>query len=132
MSVNDHDRGGPPYPCVCCGHTVFEDPPGSSMICPVCKWEDDISQLRWPTMERGANRVSLVEAQRNYLASEVSELRFAHRARPAATGEERPPGWRPISADEDSFEDPLVQEQPWPADWTVLYWWTDRFWRRTA
>ncbi|MER6121052.1 CPCC family cysteine-rich protein [Streptomyces sp. NPDC001743] len=123
--------GGRPgrYPCAACGHTVFEDPPGSSMICPVCKWEDDASQLRWPTMERGANRVSLVEAQRTYALAGVSEERFASLARPPGPGEEVVPGWRPVDAS-DSFEAPLVQDRPWPADRTVLYWWTRRFWRR--
>lgn len=29
------------YPCPCCGHLVFEDPPGSYEICPVCFWEDE-------------------------------------------------------------------------------------------
>ncbi|MGW1230847.1 CPCC family cysteine-rich protein [Streptomyces sp. NPDC001478] len=117
------------YPCAACGHRVFEDPPGSSMICPVCRWEDDASQLRWPAMKGGANRVSLVEAQRAYARAGVSEERFAADARQPRPGEDRPPGWRPVDAS-DSFEEPLVQDRPWPADRTVLYWWTPRFWRR--
>lgn len=36
------------YPCPCCGHLVHEAPPGSFQICPVCGWEDDLVQLRWP------------------------------------------------------------------------------------
>ncbi|MFH8396799.1 CPCC family cysteine-rich protein [Streptomyces anulatus] len=54
------------YPCPCCGHRVFDDMPGSHEICPVCFWEDDRVQFRWPTMAGGANKVSLIEAQRNY------------------------------------------------------------------
>ncbi|MER8087630.1 CPCC family cysteine-rich protein [Streptomyces sp. NPDC094048] len=33
--------------------------PGAYAIHPVCFWEDDAIQFRWPTMDGGANRVSL-------------------------------------------------------------------------
>jgi hypothetical protein len=36
---------------------------GSYDICPICGWEDDVSQLRFPRMH-GANKVSLIEGQR--------------------------------------------------------------------
>lgn len=42
------------YPCPCCGHRVLDDMPGSYEICPVCFWEDDRVQFRWPTMDGGA------------------------------------------------------------------------------
>jgi hypothetical protein len=35
-----------PYPCPCCGHLVYIEPPGSHDICKVCFWEDDIVMLR--------------------------------------------------------------------------------------
>lgn len=54
------------YPCPCCGHRVLDAMPGSYEICPVCFWEDDGVQFRWPTMDGGANKASLIEAQRNY------------------------------------------------------------------
>ncbi|MGW4721764.1 CPCC family cysteine-rich protein [Streptomyces sp. NPDC004291] len=55
-----------PHPCPCCGHRVLGTMPGSYEICPVCFWEDDGLQFRWPAMRGGANKVSLLEAQRNY------------------------------------------------------------------
>ncbi|MFC8032437.1 CPCC family cysteine-rich protein [Streptomyces griseoincarnatus] len=54
------------HPCPCRGHRVLDAMPGSYEICPVCFWEDDGVQFRWPTMSGGANKVSLIEAQRNY------------------------------------------------------------------
>lgn len=36
-------------------HRVLADMPGSYEICPVCFWEDDGVQFRWPTMGDGAN-----------------------------------------------------------------------------
>lgn len=47
------------YPCPCCGYLVFDEEPGSYDNCPVCGWEDDLSQLRFPTMA-GANRPLLL------------------------------------------------------------------------
>lgn len=41
------------FPCPCCGHLVFKDAPGSDEICPVCFWQDDIVQLRWPDFGGG-------------------------------------------------------------------------------
>jgi len=38
------------YPCPCCGHRLLGEMPGSYEICPVCFWEDDGVQFRWPTM----------------------------------------------------------------------------------
>ncbi|MEW2117243.1 CPCC family cysteine-rich protein [Streptomyces sp. NPDC005474] len=40
--------------------------PGSYEICPVRFREDDGVQFRRPTMAGGANKVSLVDVQRNY------------------------------------------------------------------
>ncbi len=54
------------YPCPCCGRLVFDEPPGSYSICPVCFWEDDGVQLRWPDWAGGANKPSLIDAQRIY------------------------------------------------------------------
>src|ERR1700676_3036143 len=46
------------HPCPCCGYRVLEEP-GAYEICPICGWEDDVSQLRFATMPGGANRPSL-------------------------------------------------------------------------
>jgi hypothetical protein len=43
------------YPCPACGFEVFDDAPGSYDLCPVCDWEDDGVQLRYPSMRGGAN-----------------------------------------------------------------------------
>jgi hypothetical protein len=52
-----------PYPCPACGFEVFPEPPGSYDNCPICGWEDDDVQLRFPTMAGGANKQSLLEFQ---------------------------------------------------------------------
>lgn len=55
------------YKCPCCGCYTFDNKPdGSYDICQVCFWEDDPIQLEDPTFEGGANKVSLIQAQKNY------------------------------------------------------------------
>jgi hypothetical protein len=119
-----------PYPCPCCGHLVFAEPPGSYDICKVCFWEDDIVMLRWPTAGGGANHASLVEAQGNYAEFGAAERRVQGFVRPATEDEPIEDGWRPIDLERDSFEPPAEQQGPWPGDSTVLYWWRPTFWRR--
>ncbi|ROQ96076.1 cysteine-rich CPCC protein [Streptomyces sp. 2132.2] len=120
-----------PLPCPCCGHLVLDEMPGSHEICPVCSWEDDAVQFRWPTAEIGANRVSLVEAQRNYRDFGARDERGRRFARPPAPDEPIDPAWRLIDPAIDSFEDWDAEERaPWPQDRALLCWWLPTFWRR--
>jgi Cysteine-rich CPCC len=64
------------YPCVCCGRLTMEEPPGPHQICPICFWEDDAVQLRWPDWSAGANRTSLIEAQQNFQDYGACDERF--------------------------------------------------------
>ncbi len=118
------------HPCPCCGYLTFDEPPGSYEICPVCFWEDDAVQLRWPTYEGGANRPSLIDSQRVYAADGAIERRFIRLVRTAQADEPLDASWRPIDVDVDSFEEPGIREADWPKDLTALYWWRPTFWRR--
>jgi hypothetical protein len=86
------------YPCPCCGYLVFEEPTGSYDICPICFWEDDDAQLRFPHEGGGANHVSLVEAQRNVAELGACEAEFVEYVRPLTSDDKRDPSWRPIDA----------------------------------
>jgi hypothetical protein len=86
------------YPCPCCGHLSFADPPGSFDTCDVCGWEDDGSQLRYPTFG-GANAPLVVcqrEPKRNSGVDEGS----------SEVG--RDPQWRPLDLVHDKIEIPVV------------------------
>ncbi|MER6141865.1 CPCC family cysteine-rich protein [Streptomyces sparsogenes] len=117
-------------PCVCCGHLVFESV-GSYEICPLCFWEDDLVQLRWPTHAGGANSTSLVQAQVNYQAFGACDENDRQQVRPALPGEPVDTAWRLIDLARDLFEDWESSERaPWPQDASVLCWWLPTFWRR--
>lgn len=123
------------YPCVCCGRLTMDEPPGSYQICPVCFWEDDAIQLRWPDYSGGANRPSLIEAQENYHVFGACEERSVEHVRPAGDDEPIDPSWRPIDPERDRFEPRGIPLAAWPDDRTVLYWWRYRntsFWRPSA
>jgi hypothetical protein len=73
---------------------VHHDEPGTFEFCPVCGWQDDLSQLRFPTMGGGANAVSLVDAQQRFLA----------RGGVGPQGRERDQEWRPVDPSKDYIE----------------------------
>jgi hypothetical protein len=58
---------GSPYPCPACAFEVFPEPSGSYDVCPICGWDDDEVQLRFPAMRGGANKASLFECQQRLL-----------------------------------------------------------------
>lgn len=64
------------YTCPCCGYkTLSEEPPGSYDICTICFWEDDKGQFEDPDCSKGPNKVSLREAQRNFMEFGASDRR---------------------------------------------------------
>ena len=117
------------FPCPCCGHLVFVEHPGSHAICPICFWNDDAIQLRWPDYTGGANRLSLRESQVNVALVGAKEERVVAMVRTVGPEDRLEPTWRPIDDATDVFEPPDSNERPWPADLTVLYWWRPSFWR---
>jgi len=117
-------------PCPCCGHLVFDQVLGSYPNCPVCAWEEDEVQLRWPSLVAGPSKESLLESQQRFLRSGVAYERMRSFVRPPLDDEPVDDGWRPIDLDVDSFERPFERALPWLDDWSTLYWWRETFWRR--
>jgi len=124
------------FPCPCCGYRVFTRQPGSSERCPVCLWEDDLAQLRFPGLPGSANHVSLEEAQHNYAAVGAAERRHRGGGREPLDIEARDQEWRPLDPDRDNIEEPdrnIEYADSYPlADTTVLYYWRNTYWRRLA
>lgn len=51
--------------CPCCGNYTIDPDEPEFDICPVCFWENDPYQEKFPE-ETGANNISLNEARKNY------------------------------------------------------------------
>lgn len=120
------DPEGAGYPCPCCGHHVFAEPPGSYEICPVCGWEDDALQLEFATtLAGGANPLTLLQAQRTFARTGSSDPRL----KPGSpAGVPRDPGWRPIDPARDGFETFGDAARRAPGG-VALYYWRATFWR---
>jgi hypothetical protein len=124
------------FPCPCCGYFVFYRQPGNHENCPICLWEDDLAQLRFPRMPGSANSVSLEQAQHNFADFGTAERRHRGEGREPFDEETREDGWRPLDASLDNVEEPqggIDYSDSYPlADTTVLYYWRDTYWRRFA
>ncbi|CAG0936072.1 hypothetical protein TFLX_04936 [Thermoflexales bacterium] len=123
------------YPCPCCGYLVLSEPPGSYDICPICFWEDDVSQLRFMRIQGGANQVSLIEGQKNYMAFGVCEQHVKPHVRSPRSDETKESDWRPIDPDIDNIEDSIPgidYGTSYPEDYRRLYYWRNTYWRRST
>jgi hypothetical protein len=124
------------YPCPCCGYVVFRRQPGNHEVCPICRWEDDLSQLRFADMVGGVNDVSLRQAQKNYIEFGGCSRRKALHAQEPIPGRRRDKNWRPLNPEKDNIETPKRGEDysvTYPfRDTTVLYYWRPTYWRRLS
>lgn len=83
------------YPCPCCGFKVFIGR-GCYDICPICFWEDELSQEEDPYTCDGVNKVSLYNAQRNYLKFGACEYGFVDKVRNPNNLELKDDSWKLI------------------------------------
>ena len=84
------------FACPCCGYKTFtHEPNGSYEICEVCFWEDDQIQLENPDYKGGANKVSLKQAQKNFIKFGACEQDMLPNVRQPKLDEQRDPSWKP-------------------------------------
>ncbi|WP_333774507.1 CPCC family cysteine-rich protein [Streptomyces sp. IBSBF 3136] len=118
------------YPCPCCGYLVLDEGPGCYEICRICRWEDDPGQLRLPWLSDGANKTSLIDAQRSFEKTGASDPRRRSWASAPQAPDKREPGWRPFDVTLDGGPDAKTESAYWPPDRTTLYWWRPTYWRK--
>jgi hypothetical protein len=121
------------YVCPCCGYKIHAEPPGSDDICDICYWEDDISQLRFPRMTGGANKISLIDAQKNFNTYGACEKRLIKHTRKPDSKDRLDPKWRIIDLSLDNVEEPgdgVDYGETYPDDSTRLYYWSENYWRK--
>jgi hypothetical protein len=115
------------YTCPCCGYQTFDESPGSYAICHVCFWEDDPVQILDPWFSGGANRPSLVDAQRNYQIHGAMESRFVGDVSGIQPDDQRDPEWRFVeTADRASVRVPRDLTDAEAGDLSVWYYWRHR------
>jgi hypothetical protein len=121
------------YSCPCCGYDVFDGPPGSFDICPICFWEDDIVQLAFPDLAGGANRCSLIEGQSNFAAFGACEERIKSHVRQPTESEVRDSAWRLLDPARDRYlrwgdpEDGKLWQSAKEIN-VCLYYWQPQYW----
>lgn len=120
------------WPCPCCGHLTLDEGPGEYDLCPVCYWEDDPEQLRWPDLPNRANGLSLMEAQATYQRIGAMSEGCLDSVREPLPHEPSDRGWRPFDPVADNLEIWVRRERqaPWPDDLAALYWWRANYWRK--
>jgi Cysteine-rich CPCC len=70
--------------------------PMTFAICDVCFWEDDPIQLEDPNYKGGANRVSLRQAQWNFILFRACDEKMTKHTRRPTKEEERDENWKPF------------------------------------
>ena len=114
--------------CPFCGYRVFSSI-GEYEICPIRFWEDDIVQLRFPTLTGGANKPNLIQAQQNSIKYAAIEERFINEVRKPDKVESKDPNWR-IIFDANVLEEPNKENEdfiPYPDNSTRLYYWSENY-----
>lgn len=87
-------------------------------------------QLRYPK-ERGANRVTLMEAQINFESLGCSDLRCKDLVRKAKKEDLKDSTWHKIDLKKDVVEEKETEGMKvtiYPVDTTKLYYWSEDFW----
>ena len=109
----------PAHPCPCCGYLTLPGPPGTKEVCTICMWWDDLAQLQSPTLKKGMNRCSLVEAQANFRENGVADAAMSQFNRKPRRHDRRDPDWRPFDETMDAV-DPTGEDSIGAA--TGYYW----------
>jgi hypothetical protein len=110
------------YPCPCCGYKVFQKPLGSYEICPICFWEDDMSQLRYP-LSVGANSINLLQSQDNYQKFGAMAVTMRKNVRSPTSSDRREPNWRKLDLRLDIISSDEAPEFWKQHDNPDLYYW---------
>ena len=85
------------YTCPCCGYKTLEYSPGNYDGCPICFWEDDVTQVEHP-LELGSNKVNLVTAQVNFETFGACEEKFVPLVRKPTKDDVKDSTWKKVSS----------------------------------
>ncbi|WP_129710419.1 CPCC family cysteine-rich protein [Priestia megaterium] len=86
------------YTCPCCGYQSL-DSDGDYDICEICFWEDDPYQ-KLNANELGANSISLIEAQENFMVYGACNKESLQHVREPSVQDVKDFNWKPIISHE--------------------------------
>jgi Cysteine-rich CPCC len=128
----------PIFPCPCCGYFVYNEKPGSYDLCPICLWEDDLSQFVFPDQGGGPNEVSLINGQRNFQKVGCCLYRIRQNVRAVMPEDKRDPTWRMLIPKQDRYlkwaceaDHELWQNLPASRYDYCFYYWREEYWLNT-
>jgi Cysteine-rich CPCC len=81
------------FACACCGYKTFDREDNSWEICPVCYWESDPIQNTDTAYKGGANKISLIEAQKNFILFGACDACSVLSVRPPKHDEPKDENW---------------------------------------
>ena len=98
------------YPCPCCGYiTLNQKPPGTYLICPICFWEDSTTD-EYDFLSWSSNKVSLPQAQRNFIAFGACEPEWIHDVRKPNASDKRPSSWQTLDSIAEAAKLELIKQ----------------------
>ena len=123
------------HPCPCCGYLTLSSPPGSEFICQFCFWQDEECQLVFPEAEGGANRPSLITAQKNFISFGACEDESRQHVLTPLKCSRRDPEWRTLDVIRDRHlsEANEADHLRWRSvmhSGVCLYYWRKDYWLR--
>jgi ribosomal protein L37AE/L43A len=88
------------YTCPCCGYKTHIREDSLWDICEVCFWQNDPPSLDDPYYQGGANAISLIQAQANFIAFGACEECSLNSVRDPLPDEPKDENWKPYTEPE--------------------------------
>ncbi len=101
MNTSTRDTDKPNHPCPACGFLVFTALNEQSEICPICGWQNDVLDLQELYEPAGPNKVSLEQAQINFVRIGAKSATSLSSVRRPNDCDYRDPNWRPVDKTKD-------------------------------
>jgi hypothetical protein len=82
------------YTCPCCGYKTHSREVSAWDLCHVCFWENDLICLDDPNKISGANKISLIQAQQNFITFAACDESAKAHVRPPKSDEVKDIKWK--------------------------------------
>jgi Cysteine-rich CPCC len=91
------------YTCPCCGYKTRTREDSTWDICVVCFWQNDLNPNNDPHKISGANRISLLQAQQNFVKFSACDERSIKQVRQPKKNESKDENWKILENNKVQF-----------------------------